>query len=93
MLHGAPMARRRSWEALNARDLGRRSITGDPRPRIDITAELRALKATIVAPTLEKPYWRVYRGARFLGAGKTPSRAVAAATGRAYLDKYPSHGA
>lgn len=87
------MPRRRSHDALKARDLGRRSLVGDPRPPLDITAELRALKARIVAPTTEKPYWSVYRGGRFLGAGKTPERALTAATMRAYLDRYPSHGA
>jgi len=89
--------RKRSFEALKARDRGRKALERPPGgalDTLDIAQRLRELHARIVGPTSSRPYWSVFAlTGRFLGAGKTPGRAVAAATGRTYLDRRPSQGA
>jgi hypothetical protein len=65
------------WDRLRAEQRARRGDS--PGPEHDITGMLRALHARIVPPSERRPYWSVFRRYRFLGAGKTPARAVKAA--------------
>ena len=47
-----------------------------------VTRSLRALDAHLAPPTPEHPYWAIFRhDSTFLGAGKTPERALTAALG------------
>jgi hypothetical protein len=66
----------------------------DPLNGLDPGPLLRALDARLVPPHPGRPYWSIYHSSgRYLGAGKTAGRALAAATAHTYLDKPPAHGA
>jgi hypothetical protein len=82
------MARKRSWDQLRGRERTRVPI---PTPlHLDLSRTLHALDARILPPTPERPYWRVYHSSgRYLGAGKTPERAVTAALGARASDPFP----
>jgi len=55
-----------------------------------VTRTLRALDAHLAPPTPEHPYWAVFRhDSTFLGAGKTPERAVTAALGTRTAAPFP----
>ena len=57
---------------------------------LPVSRTLRALDAHIAPPTPEHPYWAVFRhDSTFLGAGKTPERAITAALGSRASSPFP----
>jgi len=55
-----------------------------------VTRTLHALDAHLAPPSPEHPYWAVFRHDQtFLGAGKTPERAITAALGTRSTAPFP----
>ena len=77
------MARRRTWQQLDARDRAwaERATGTLTLPDADLSTWLRTHQARLEGPTPTRPYWSVWQRGRFLAAARAPRDAIARAIG------------